>query len=75
MIAGQNRAALAGEPQWSAVEVSLVKAVQTSTLQSMQSFENASEEIDVKQAAEAVDREIHELTERSLGPDQMVPRT
>lgn len=38
----------------------------------MKNFEKTLDEIDVKNAAEAVDREIHELTERSLDPDQMI---
>lgn len=38
----------------------------------MQSFEKALAEIDVKQAAEDTDREINELTERSLDLDQMI---
>lgn len=48
-----------------------MRAARTPTLV-MQSFEKALAEIDVKQAAEDTDREINELTERSLDLDQMI---
>ena len=46
-----------------------VRAAHTIT---MQIFEKALDEIDVKQVAEAMDQEILELSERSLAPDRMI---